>query len=313
MQPIKLMICRFPFGRSEDPDVCDWLVPTTLKIHQDPRIQDEIVSYRVDDTPITMSRNRAIKVAIEEEVDMMLMVDSDMKPDAYLPGNQNAIAPLEGVQPFWDTSFNHLWHQRKQGTPAVIAAPYCGPAPASNVYCFFWQTNESDAPDDEPNFHIEQYHRDTAARMHGIQECAALPTGLILMDMEAVKKLRPPYTYYEWPDAGQDDKASTEDVVFTRDMSLLGVKQYCNWDAWAGHWKWKCVGRPHLISPRDVADNLKAAWKRELNIGDGEKMINVKNNGRAENIRAGAAQRPHTDQQSCAVGEESGEPAKVCQ
>ena len=51
----------------------------------------------------------------------------------------------------------------------------------------------------------------------------------------------------------------------TRDLALAGVQKWgynpvlCNWDAWAGHWKPKCVGKPHILSAKDVSSKLVEA------------------------------------------------------
>jgi hypothetical protein len=116
------------------------------------------------------------------------------------------------------------------------------------------------------------YDRHTSASMMGIQECAALPTGLIMYDMRCFDLTEPkddaskPWFYYEWHDKYAAEKASTEDVTQTRDLSLVGVTKlgynpvHCNWDAWAGHWKPKCVGKPAILSASSVGHKLKDAW-----------------------------------------------------
>lgn len=243
---VKLMICRFPGGYSENPDVTDWLVQTVCLMKADERIDDEIINFRRTDTPITMTRNLAIEEAVKREVDFVVMVDNDMKPDAYHESNSNAISFDPNAKLFWQSSFDFAYQMKKQGMPCCIAAPYCGPPPVENVYVFEWANRESDTAD-EGEVRLEQFTRESTRHLCGIQEVAALPTGLILIDMEGIKRLTPPYFYYEYGTEYETNKASTEDVAFTRDLSMVGVKQYCNWDAWAGHWKMKCVGRPLLF------------------------------------------------------------------
>lgn len=74
--------------------------------------------------------------------------------------------------------------------------------------------------------------------------------------------------YYEWTDRYQTHKGSTEDVTATRDISLLGFAQYgynplrVNWDAWAGHFKVKCVDKPSLVTATEIGKKyLRAARK----------------------------------------------------
>lgn len=114
--------------------------------------------------------------------------------------------------------------------------------------------------------------------MSGIQSCAALPTGVIMYDMRAFDLIDYPYFDYEWEGDGarcqqcnqpkpgpRTKKMSTEDVVNTRNISLNGQIElgynpvFCNWDAWAGHWKPKCVGKPHLLTADAVAETLRNA------------------------------------------------------
>lgn len=238
MRKLDVMIARFPYGASDHPDTTDWLAQTLGRISKDPRI-GRVFSERYDDTPITMTRNKAVKDAQKAVVDVLCMVDSDMKPDAYLPTNRYRLGTDPDAKPFWDTSFDFLLDHP---TPCVIGAPYCGRPPIENVFVFRWATDESNHPNVRPK--LEQFSREEAAMWKGIAEVAALPTGLILYDMRAFDAIKPPYFEYEWEDETASAKGSTEDVYNTRDLSLAGVKQYCNWDAWAGHWKMKCVGKP---------------------------------------------------------------------
>lgn len=261
------MVARFPHGGAEHPDVTDWLVENAQKMKADPRIS-QVRPWRRDDTPITMSRNNAIELALKSGIDFLLMIDSDMALDCYLPSH--SIAPDwtdPRAKPFWDTSFNFAYRKRQEGQAVVVGAPYCGPPPYENVYVFHWQTLQGDMPEgDTSDLTLEQYTRDHAATMQGIQECAALPTGLILIDMKAIEKLSKPWFYYEWDNELETGKASTEDVTFTRDLSLRGIKQYCNWDAWAGHWKRKLVGKPRPITASQVSKAFTDAVLKEYNI-----------------------------------------------
>lgn len=241
-----IMVATFPFGASEHPDVRRFLISLNNKIKSEPRI-GEIHTMDVDDTPITMSRNRVQKECVQRKIDLTLMLDSDMRPDMYL-GNP-------GVKPFWDSSFEFmLAHQG----PCVIAAPYGGPPPHENCYVFQWARKQSDHPN--VDLSVEQFSREEAATRGGFQEVAALPTGLILIDNRCMSRIQPPWFEYEYSDPPFNTrKATTEDVFFTRNLSLAGVPQYVNWDAWAGHHKRKCVGKPSLLTTESVRDTFKEA------------------------------------------------------
>ncbi len=269
--PARVMIARFPFCNVENPDLTDWLVKTVLEMKSDPRVGD-ILHMKVDDTPITMGRNRACKFALEKGCDLLLMLDSDIKPDV----------PEPGARPFWRSSFDFML---QHNGPCCVAAPYCGMPPHENVFIFHWMKKQTDNPN--ADLSLEQYTREQATKMAGIQEAAALPTGVFLMDMRALKFIGLPWFDYEYTDQYQTEKATTEDVYFTRNLSLAGVPQYCNWDAWAGHHKRKLVGKPKPLTVESVRDQFREA------IASGrsshEKLIDVAGPERPGPIRAGSA------------------------
>lgn len=283
MSKFNVMIARFPGGACDHPDTTDWLVETVLKAKKDPRI-GRVLRWRKDDTPITMSRNLCLEVAKRNDIDVVCMIDSDMNPDAYLPGNDNGLYADPGAKPFWDTSLDFLLAHPQ---PCIVAAPYCGRPPHENVFVFQWQNLQSGHPNTDLS--LEQFKREEAARMAGIQEVAALPTGLILIHTGVLQGLKPPHFYYEWTDETESEKASTEDVTFTRDVSLAGYPIYCNWDAWAGHHKRKCVGKPVALSVDDVREQMREAVLN--NRARAERLIMV-NEGKASLNGVSRRQKP---------------------
>src|SRR5262249_10242601 len=182
-----VMFARFPGlfsnGQAEQPDVTDWLVQTVIKAKSDPRIKS-VMNFRKADTPIPMVRNECIERAQEKGADILVMVDSDMAPDLYLGRDRNA-------RPFWDTTLEFVLDH---AGPCVVAPPSCGPAPHENVYVFRWASHQSDHPN--PDNRLEAYTREEAAGLTGIRRAAALPTGLIMIDMRAIEAIKPPYFYY---------------------------------------------------------------------------------------------------------------------
>ena len=60
-------------------------------------------------------------------------------------------------------------------------------------------------------------------------------------------------------DEEETEKATTEDVYFTRNLSLAGVPNYVNWDSWAGHVKRKVVGKPTLLTADSVRESFREA------------------------------------------------------
>jgi hypothetical protein len=265
-QKFNVGIVTFSYGgnggiSSEHPDIREWMTPLVANLAKDSRV-DQIRIWNLADTPITMTRNRAVLQARQHGVDVLVMIDSDMKPDMY--------AGQPDAKPFFDTSFDFLVNHYHKG-PCVIGAPYCGPPPHECVYVFKWENQRSNAS--YADFQLKMYERSEATRLAGIQECAALPTGLIMYDMRAFEITEPktasdnPWFFYEWKDKYAAEKASTEDVTMTRDLSLAGVQKlgynpvYCNWDAWAGHWKPLCVGKPIMIDAKGVSKKLLDAAK----------------------------------------------------
>jgi len=272
-------LCTFSYGGNggisfEVPDIREWMVPLVADISKDERI-DNIRVWNLADTPITMTRNRAVLMAREFGVDILVMIDSDMKPDI------NAGQP--DAKPFFQSSFDYIVDHYAKG-PVCIGAPYCGPPPNECVYVFRWQNQQSKHPN--PDFQLEMFDRHTAVKLTGISECAALPTGLIMYDMRCFDLTEPetkadhPWFYYEWTSKYAENKASTEDVTMTRDLSLTGATELgynpvlCNWDAWAGHWKPKCVGKPVVMDAASVGEKLKAVWDSKLS--SEEKIVELK-------------------------------------
>lgn len=278
MVPRKLnvMIARYPYAgnggyASEIPDIGDWLVETILEMKSDPRI-GEVIPWRKADTPISMVRNESVLVAKANGADLLLMIDSDNVPDYELKrGDKTA-------KPFWKTAFDFLYNHYDKG-PAVIAAPYCGPPPHENVYVFQITNRESEHAN--PDFEVAQYSRHEAADRTGIEQVAALPTGLILFDVRAFDILPPPWFYYEWTNKFESNKASTEDVTATRDMMFhvhdaLGyLPLYVAWDCWAGHVKPKVVGKPQIITADQVSKKLVEAARRGQNSKERTVVVNA--------------------------------------
>lgn len=261
-----VMIARFPGGNRETPASVQWVLETNLKLVDDPRVKKPVLNWYKGDTPITMVRNEAVKVALDSGVDYLVMIDSDMVPDLSYP---------EG-KPFWDSSWKFMMARREMERlyadqmsdfdplhPATIAAPYCGPPPQENCYVFEWKTWETESPD--ANFRLEMIPRESAAIRGGFQEVAALPTGLILYDTRVFRVLDPPWFCYEYTDQYQTEKASTEDVYQTRNASLLRLPQFVNWDAWAGHTKEKVVKKPFLLFPDQIHETLVKFARGRIN------------------------------------------------
>lgn len=268
----------------EHPSLRRWFAQTYHRAKSDPRIQN-VHEGTFTDTPITMTRNASVMKAREVGADVLVMIDSDMWVDKYIGRSLTA-------KPFFESSFDFLYKHFERG-PCAVFAPYCGPPPDPTgggmecVYMFRWTDIESDT--EQPQFALQKYTREDAALRCGFEPVGAAPTGVCMFDMRMFKLTEPrdkkdaPWFYYEWTDKFQQAKGSTEDVTATRDMALQcwithgynGI--YANWDAWAGHMKSKCVGKPNIFHGdtvsskfvKAVRDNYARA-ERVIDVGAGE-------------------------------------------
>lgn len=278
---------------SEVPDIRNWWAETLLKMKSDPRV-GTVTAETISDTPVTMVRNRFVANARKAGAHLLLMVDSDQNPLIW----QND--PEKKQKPFWDVAFDEIYQHYGKG-PLVIGAPYCGPPGADElVYVFYWENDGNHGGDRK--IKLEMYPRAIAAQMRGVQEVGALPTGLILYDLrafdliepsplpreqviddllegkitkvQALAALEPGWFKYEWRSNQATEKASTEDVQNTRDISLAGMDKLgynplrCAWDCWVGHWKPWCVGKPDYYGVRDIA----ATFRRSV-LEDRDKQV----------------------------------------
>lgn len=283
MQPAKVNVLIGQFCYSGNggfasilPHIGDWWAKVYHEMMADERI-NVVAKVNLSDTPITMTRNKLLRQAVAGGFDMVLLIDSDNEPDLYV-GKDSA------AKPFWQSSFDFAYRRLTQGLPTCIAAPYCGPPPhptgggCENVYVFKWLNWESVAQG-YGGAEVAPYDRNEAALMTGIAPAAALPTGLMLMTVNALECIKPPYFRYEWKDNWEAEKASTEDVYFTRNLAMAGRMKwgapivFANWDAWAGHHKPKCVGKPNVLRIEQVCETFAEAVRN--NIGQQERMIFV--------------------------------------
>lgn len=273
-EKIRVGIFRFPFDMKEVSTTVDWLARACHWLNNHPRIET-VATEAIVDTPVDMSRNRALKRAQELGCHFAIMIDSDMWPDyVYLHTGKEA----DNCKEFLPHAFEYaLAHDG----PCVIGAPYCSAPPEERVLVMKWVVRETGAP--EGSAQIKSYDREEVSELTGFKEVAALGTGLLLIDMRGVEVLPQPYFRYEWKDEARTEKASTEDIVFTRNLHCLGVPQYCFWSAWAGHWKTKMVPKPVTIPLEKIPEAMrKVLWVKfneQLNVQYGEKIRAIEGGG----------------------------------
>lgn len=169
-----------------------------------------------------------------------------------------------------------------------------------NVYVFYFEgmeTPEESGP--RPAIQLTAYTREHASMMRGIEPIGAGPTGAIMYSMDSFD-LFPPITpkekvlemykdgeltseraiqllnrqgwfFYE-TNHDRTRKESTEDVTNTREIQLAGLVKYgqpivfCNWDAWAGHWKPKCVGKPRSVYIESVSEMFQETVRSNIRV-----------------------------------------------
>jgi hypothetical protein len=274
------------------PQLAVWLTENYAKMAQDPRIGRVGLQFYCD-TPITMTRNRAVHDAQRDKYDLLLMLDSDNEPDLELGKSPDA-------KPFWDTSFTFAYERLLRGLPTVVCAPYSGPPPhptrggAEVPYLFKWESLATDDDEETRGMKLEILSRNEAAlyKGTGIRPLAAGPTGVVLYTLNAFDLMSKPYFKYEYADSSESEKVTTEDVYNTREISMAGWVElhedvlFANHDAWAGHCKIKVVGPPYPLPTEAVSASYRDAVLR--NVGARDRLINVgdltkvKSNGRPD-------------------------------
>lgn len=262
IQKWKLMLARFPYGGQERTELVDWVSACNVWA----RRQDDIetmLNWRINDTPVTMCRNRAIMEAIQDNVDILIMVDNDMAPD------------IDREHPFLPAAFGFIkgrWHQ----APTMISAPYLTAPPAEAPCMGRWRTNS-----DGYELATRLYTREEAAQFSGIQPVPLHGTGLMCLDMriftgfpvgDQIVRLAPPWFDYDWTNEYKTEKASTEDMYFSRNVTMLFAKYglevgFVDWDCWSYHVKTKYVGKPDDLTAIGLAQKLLAMGTQAPEIG----------------------------------------------
>lgn len=304
---LDILLTTFPYaGTSTGSSLCwdtaEWLIRECHRLQTDPKFTSRI--HRVGmpdcgrelcDTPITLTRNRAVQLAREHGAQLLLMVDSDMDPDVHLHDGADRTA-----EPFLDVAIDAIFKHYDRG-PLVVAAPYCGPPPHELPYVGVW---EALANHEESQFKLRMNTRHEATMMAGLHEAAALATGLILFDMRIFDLVEPPYFFYEMKEPYHDQKESTEDICSTRDLGQACIEKLgynplrCAWSSWAGHNKTTTVKKPRLMTSENVKGKLRDALGRPEKaqrfidisqlVGNNNRLLEVceaaEQNGKAANV-----------------------------
>lgn len=254
---VNVSVVVFTYDKTMHADLLDYIVKLYGQMLHHPRINILRVATSTG-YPTDRARNAAVKQAKEDGSHYALFLDNDNTPD-YLLGRD------AGAKPFLPTALEFaLAHDG----PCFVGAPYCSGPPAQEVVVM---KHREYIPDLVGGLgkKLDKFTRDEAAVATGTERVAALPTGCLLMDLRAFDVLPPPWFYYEFKDPPYNTQlASTEDVACTRNADWLGIPQFCNWDAWAGHWKAYQVEKPRPCPvdsvPRAIWEAFKAGAKPRL-------------------------------------------------
>ena len=294
---------------SECPDVRRWLMRNIPKIQQDPRLEPfdplrDVFTYV--DTPIPMTRNAAVVQSRQAKADLLMFIDSDQVCDSELGEDPDAVpfwdaafdfiykrwekgphvvgAPYMGGDSNHENVFvmrwrNHVssWYTEvdfklgqysREEAVEMSGIHECAALPTG---CILYDMRAFDL--------IEPCPKDIAARIAS-PLVKRIEAGNDTFTADQMRELvthvvhetrcaEQSFFYYEYTDKYQWQKASTEDVTNTRDISLAGITRlgynpvHCAWSSWAGHWKPRNVRKPRFISAIEVAQRFRTAVDRD--------------------------------------------------
>lgn len=259
---VRVAVCVFTYNHFAHIDVLKYTANLAGQMQDHPRLDALAVTHSAG-YPTDRCRNAALARAASDGFHFCYMLDDDMAPDLY--------ANEPGAKPFLPTALDFALAQPR---PVLVGAPYCAGPPHCEVVVM---RDQITMPYQQAGCGtaIGKFGRDEAAAKTGIEEVAALPTGGLLVDTRVTQVLAPPWFYYEYADPPHNTAlASTEDVVFTRNLAWLGVRNYVNWDSWFGHWKRLLVGKPVRSPvrqvPQAVWNAFKSGWEPELDDAGGQ-------------------------------------------
>jgi hypothetical protein len=250
-EEIKLIVAVPTYSGLIRHELASYLSGLTSRLQDHSRVGTVAVAVEVG-YPADRVRNAICAKATNSGFDYVLMIDDDMHPDCE-----------PGAPPFLPSALDFVL---AHDGPCFVGAPYCAAPPHQRVLVMDWAEQYPDHPGGL-GMEMRSLTRHEAAAKTGFGRAAALPTGMLLIDLRAVKARPGPWFYYEFADEQHCKLASTEDITFTRDSDWLGVPQYAAWDSWAGHVKTITVGKPRVAPidalPKGVANALAAGWKPE--------------------------------------------------
>lgn len=246
----RVLVTVLTYAKQVGAEVLGWCCKAIPEMQDHPRAEAVAVGYTFG-YPTDRMRNAVCKQALAQGYDFLLMLDDDVVPDLRLGSDPDA-------RPFLPTALEYAY---AQPGPVVVGAPYTGGPPAQRVMVMRDRDAQPDAPAGWGK-KLDSYTREEAATMTGFGRVSALPTGCMLVDLRCLAILPPPWFAYEYADPPFNTVlASTEDIVFSRNLSWLGVPQICAWSSWAGHAKPYVTDKPGLCPVDEVPTSILKAWE----------------------------------------------------
>lgn len=229
----RVAFVTFPWRGIISWQTSSWMVKTSLEMLKDDRIHSVYLNHREGNCPVSMLRNLAVKSAMNDRCDYILMIDYDMSPD-----------PI-GFDPFWRTAWEFMLGRRSRESeeelmPATVAAPYFSDAEESFLA---YQWNEAALAEGRGD-ELILIDRGDALGRRGMGKVVAAQTGLILYDMRVFWYMPRPWFAYEWKDPVEETVNLADDFYQTKNLTVAGLPVYMAWDCWSAHLKPTIVSRP---------------------------------------------------------------------
>jgi hypothetical protein len=246
---VRILVAVFNYDGWIRGEIADWYTGKCFPALEDSGLVEAVAfTTQFRGYPVTRLRNKACATAKAAGYDYVLMLDNDNIPDIEVGHDPRAV-------PFFPAALEFAM----ANGPCCVGAPYGGTPPTESCLVMKWEPI-ADTDLTLPGT-MARYSRREAATLTGFEEVAALPTGMLLIDVKALDRVPEPWFRYEFTNEREYETSATEDVYFTRNLSWVGVPQFVFWDAWAGHVKEKVVRRPHVVMPKDVAEPVRKAWE----------------------------------------------------
>jgi hypothetical protein len=209
---MRVAISRICRGKTERCEVGTWLLATALQLTKQGIYFYDFVA---DKLGVEVARNWSVQEARRHECDVLFMVDADMVPNRAFA--KRALAFL------------------KANPGSVIGSPY--------------MHHQSNSAGGWQVFTASPREDGSAVRCKpgkGVEQVAAVGTGLCAIDLKAFDKLTPPYfrQFFGESNVYHEQQDGTEDVYCFVRMTMAGVKVCADWDCRSGHNKSITLGEP---------------------------------------------------------------------